>query len=85
MASDLAVLIGERLGIDFEADPRPYLAATVWIAAFGWFRHRIVSTHQRMKKRNTAGAVNDIVKFVQATGPFLMSPPPSTGARKKKS
>jgi AcrR family transcriptional regulator len=85
MAADLAVLIGERLGIDSEADPRPYLAATVWIAALGWFRHRIVSTHQRMKKRNTASAVNDIFKFVQATGPFLVSTPPSAGGRRKKS
>ena len=85
MASDLAELIGERLGIDCEADPRPYLAATVWIAALSWFRHRIVSTHQRMKKRNTASALNDIVKFVQATAPFLVSPPPSTARRRKKS
>jgi AcrR family transcriptional regulator len=85
MASDLAELIGERLGIDFESDPRPYLAATVWVAALGWFRHRIVTTHQRIKKRNSASAVNEIVKFVQATGPLLLSSPPSAAGRKKKS
>jgi hypothetical protein len=83
MAADLAQLIGERLGIDSQTDPRPYLAATVWIAAFQWFRHRKVSTHRRV--RNTARAVNDIVEIVQSTGAVFLLSPKSAAARRKKS
>ncbi|HEV7441312.1 MAG TPA: hypothetical protein VGO18_01870, partial [Steroidobacteraceae bacterium] len=65
MSAELSQLIGEHLRIDSETDPRPYLAATVWVAAFDWFRHRNVSTRKRVK--NVTTAVNDIVEFVQST------------------
>jgi AcrR family transcriptional regulator len=83
VAADLAKLIGERLRIDSQADPRPYLAATIWIAAFEWFRHRTVSTHKRVK--NAATAVNEIVEIVQSTPAVLLLSPKSAGGRKKKS
>jgi AcrR family transcriptional regulator len=47
VATDLTELIGERLGIDHQIDPRPYLSATVWLAAFEWYRRRNVSGHRR--------------------------------------
>jgi AcrR family transcriptional regulator len=83
MAADLGQLIGERLGIDSQTDPRPYLAATVWIAAFEWFRHRNVSSHQRVT--NIARAVNHIVKIAQSTGAVFLLSPKSAAGRKKKS
>jgi hypothetical protein len=83
VAADLAQLIGERLGIDSQTDPRPYLAATVWMAAFEWFRHRKVSTHRRVK--NAASAVNEIVEIVQSTGAVFLLSPRSAAGRKKKS
>jgi AcrR family transcriptional regulator len=83
VAADLAQLIGERLGIDSQTDPRPYLAATVWVAAFDWFRHRHVSTRKRVK--NVTTAVNDIVEFVQSTPAVLLLSPKSAAGRKKRS
>jgi hypothetical protein len=47
VATDLTELIGERLGIDHQNDPRPYLSATFWLAAFEWYRRRNVSVHRR--------------------------------------
>jgi AcrR family transcriptional regulator len=83
VAVELAQLIGERLRINSETDPRPYLAATVWIAAFDWFRHRTVSTHKRVK--NAATAVNDMVASVQSTPAVLLLSPKSAAGRKKRS
>jgi AcrR family transcriptional regulator len=83
VAADLAQLIGERLGIDSQTDPRPYLAATVWITAFEWFRQRNVSTHRRVN--STAKAVNDIVEIAQSAGATLLLSPRSRAGRKKKS
>jgi AcrR family transcriptional regulator len=83
VAADLAQLIGERLRIDSQADPRPYLAATVWVAAFEWFRHRNVSTQKRVK--NVARAINEIVEIAQSTGATLLLTPRSSAGRKKRS
>jgi AcrR family transcriptional regulator len=82
VAADLAQLIGERLRIDPQADPRPYLAATVWIAAFDWFRHRRVSTHKRVK--DAAGAIDDIAETVRSTPAVLLLSPKSAAGRRKK-
>ncbi|MCW2560087.1 MAG: TetR family transcriptional regulator [Mycobacterium sp.] len=79
MVVDLTQLIGERLGIDSESDPRPYLAATVWVAAFEWFRHRRVSTHRRVK--DMATAVSDIVDMVQSIGEIFLLSPDSSAER----
>jgi AcrR family transcriptional regulator len=70
---DLAQLIGERLGIDSQSDPSPYLAATVWEASFGWYRYRKVSTHRRVK--NTVTAVNEIVDIVQSVNAIFSCAP----------
>jgi AcrR family transcriptional regulator len=83
MAAELSQLIGEHLRIDSETDPRPYLAATVWVAAFDWFRHRNVSTRKRVKNATTA--VNDIVEFVQSAPAVLLLSPKSAAGRKKRS
>jgi hypothetical protein len=82
MIVDLTEVIAERLGIDSKSDPRPYIAATVWVTSFEWFRHRSVSTHRRVK--NTVTAVNKILDIIQSTDTiFLLSPSSSTGRKKK--
>jgi AcrR family transcriptional regulator len=81
MVVDLTQLIGERVGLDSQSDPRPYLAATVWEASFGWYRHRKVSTHRRVK--NTVTAVNEIVDIVQSANEIFLLRPDSSTARKK--
>jgi hypothetical protein len=81
MVVNLAQLIGERLGIDSQSDPRPYLAATIWEASFGWYRHRQVSTHRRVK--NTVTAVNEIVDIVQSANTIFLLHPDSSAPRKK--
>jgi AcrR family transcriptional regulator len=81
MVVDLAQVIGEHLGIDSQSDPRPYLAATLWTTAFGWFRHRKVATHKRLK--NTVTAVNGIVDIVQSVHAVFLLSPDSSAARKK--
>lgn len=79
---ELAQLIGERLRINSQSDPRPYLAATVWIAALEWFRHRSVSTHRPVK--NAARAINDVVDIVQSAPEALLLSPKSAARRKKR-
>jgi AcrR family transcriptional regulator len=64
LAVTVAELIGRRLGVDPSRDARPYLAATVWLAAFDWFRRHLVSTHGEV--RDAAGAVDEIVPMVEA-------------------
>jgi AcrR family transcriptional regulator len=81
MVVDLAQLIGERLGIDSQGDPRPYLAATIWEASFGWYRHRRVSTHRRVN--NTVTAVNEVVDIVQSANAIFLMHPASSAGRKK--
>jgi AcrR family transcriptional regulator len=82
VATDLAELIGERLRINTKTDPRPYLAAVVWVAAFDWFRHRKVSTHKRVK--SATSAINEIAEMAQsAPGVLLLSPKSATGRRRK--
>ncbi|MCU1683928.1 MAG: TetR family transcriptional regulator [Amycolatopsis sp.] len=78
MVVALTQLIGERLGIDSQSDPRPYLAATVWESAFGWYRHRKVSTHRRVK--STVTAVNEIVDIVQSANAIFHLRPDSSAA-----
>lgn len=34
----LTDFMSERLGVDKNKDPRPYLAAVVWVSAFDWYR-----------------------------------------------
>jgi hypothetical protein len=81
MVVDLTQLIGERLSIDSQSDPRPYLAATIWTAAFEWFRYTKVSTHQRVE--DTAAAVNEIVDMVESAGTIFLLSPASSAERTK--
>jgi hypothetical protein len=48
VALNLADLLGERFGVDPSQDARPYLAATVWLAAFDWYRRHLVSAHDQV-------------------------------------
>lgn len=70
VAIDLADLIGERTGIDPQNDPRPYLSATVWLAAFDWSRRRAVSVHVRTV--NVPESVNEIVAVIRSATPQLL-------------
>jgi AcrR family transcriptional regulator len=70
VARDLAELIGERLGIDHQNDPRPYLSATVWLAAFEWYRRRSVSVHRRPV--NARESVDELVAMIRSASPQLL-------------
>jgi hypothetical protein len=70
VATDLAELIGERLGIDHQSDPRPYLSATVWLAAFEWYRRRNVSVHRRPV--NARESVDELVAMIRSASPQLL-------------
>ena len=72
VVSDLAELIGQHLGIDELNDMRPYLAATVWIAAFDWYRRHNVSSNRRVA--DPKKAVDELAALVQAAGQFLLLP-----------
>jgi AcrR family transcriptional regulator len=67
--TDLTELIGERLGIDHRNDPRPYLSATIWLAAFEWYRRRSVSVHRRTV--NAAESLDELVAMIRSATPQL--------------
>lgn len=69
VALAVADLLGTRLGVDPTQDARPYLTATVWLAAFDWYRRHLVSTHDEVV--DAAGAVDEIVTIVESAGPFF--------------
>jgi AcrR family transcriptional regulator len=78
VALNLADLLGTRLGVDPSQDARPYLAATVWLAAFDWYRRNLVSAHDPV--RDAAAAVDEIVTMVESAGRFFeLTPKQSTG------
>jgi AcrR family transcriptional regulator len=65
-----AELIGERLGIDHQNDPRPYLLATVWLAAGEWLRRRHVSVHPRTV--NAPESVDEVVAMIRSASSQLL-------------
>jgi AcrR family transcriptional regulator len=69
VAIELAELLGKRLGVDSAEDARPYLAATVWLSAFDWYRRHLVSTHERVI--DAVRAIDQITAIVQSAGPFF--------------
>ena len=78
VALNLADLLGARLGVDPSQDARPYLAATVWLAAFDWYRRNLVSAHDEVM--DAAGAVDEIVTMVESAGRFFeFTPKQSAG------
>jgi AcrR family transcriptional regulator len=70
VAMDLSELIGERLGIDHQNDPRPYLSATFWLAAFEWYRRRNVSVHRSTV--NAPESVEELVAMIRSASPQLL-------------
>ena len=76
VVADLAELIGERLGIDHQNDPRPYLSATVWLAAFEWYRRRSVSVHRRTV--DAPETLDELVAMIQSATSQLFAGPEST-------
>jgi AcrR family transcriptional regulator len=70
VAADLAELIGERLGIDHLNDPRPYLSATFWLAAFDWYRRRSTSAHRATV--NAPESVDELVAMIRSASPRLL-------------
>jgi AcrR family transcriptional regulator len=75
VVTDLAVLIGERLGIDHQNDPRPYLSATVWLAAFEWYRQQSVSVHRRTV--NATESLDELVAMIRSASSQLFVGPES--------
>jgi AcrR family transcriptional regulator len=78
LASDLAQLIRAHLGIDELNDMRPYLAATLWIAAFDWYRRHNVSSNRHVA--DPKKAVDELAALVQAAGHFLLLPTESSAS-----
>jgi AcrR family transcriptional regulator len=76
VVTDLAELIGERLGIDHQNDPRPYLSATVWLAAFEWYRRRSVSVHRRTV--DAPETLDELVAMIRSATSQLFVGPEST-------
>jgi AcrR family transcriptional regulator len=76
VVTDLAELIGERLGIDHQNDPRPYLSATVWLAAFEWYRRRSVSVHRRTV--DAPETLDELVAMIRSATSQLFAGPEST-------
>ncbi|MCW2650221.1 MAG: TetR family transcriptional regulator [Mycobacterium sp.] len=76
VVADLAELIGERLGIDHQNDPRPYLSATVWLAAFEWYRRRSVSVHRRTV--DAPETLDELVAMIRSATSQLFVGPEST-------
>jgi AcrR family transcriptional regulator len=70
VVTDLTELIGQRLGIDHHIDPRPYLSATIWLAAFEWYRRRNVSVHRRTG--NALESLDELVAMVRFASPQLL-------------
>jgi AcrR family transcriptional regulator len=76
VVTDLTELIGERLGIDHQNDPRPYLSATVWLAAFEWYRRRSVSVHRRTV--DAPETLDELVAMIRSATSQLFVGPEST-------
>jgi AcrR family transcriptional regulator len=76
VVTELAELIGERLGIDHQYDPRPYLSATVWLAAFEWYRRRSVSVHRRTV--DAPETLDELVAMIRSATSQLFAGPEST-------
>jgi AcrR family transcriptional regulator len=76
VVADLAELIGERLGIDHQNDPRPYLSATVWLAALEWYRRRRVSVHRRTV--DAPETLDELVAMIRSATSQLFAGPEST-------
>jgi AcrR family transcriptional regulator len=78
LAIELAELLGKRVGVDPAEDARPYLAATVWVSAFDWYRRHLVSTDDRVI--DAALAVDEIKAIVESAGPFFEATTPASMA-----
>ena len=76
LVTDLTELIGERLGIDHRNDPRPYLSATFWLAAFEWYRRRNVSDHRATI--NAPESVDELVAMIRSASSHLLLSTEST-------
>jgi AcrR family transcriptional regulator len=68
LARELAEAIAERVGLDAAKDLRPYLAATMWVAGFEWYRRLAVSTGKRPKSAQRA--VEEIVELLRPSWPL---------------
>jgi len=74
VASELAKLLGELLCVDPREDARPYLSATMWLAALDWRRRR--NTLSRHRPGNVAESVDDLVAAIRSAIPQVI---PGTG------
>jgi AcrR family transcriptional regulator len=74
VASELAELLGELLCVDPREDARPYLSATMWLAALDWHRRRNTLSHYR--PGNVPESIDDLVATIQSAIPQVI---PGTG------
>lgn len=72
VASDLAQLIAEHLGVDEANDMRPYLTATLWVAGLDWYRRHQTSLNYRVVDRMKV--VDDLTTHIQTAAQFLLLP-----------
>jgi AcrR family transcriptional regulator len=62
----LAEILAARLGVDPAKDPRPYLVASTWIAAFEWYR-----TSARAQRAKAPSAAKALGEIKEIAGPAL--------------
>lgn len=73
MVDELTAAVAARLGADPVIDPAPYLAATVWAAAFDFYRRRMVATATTADPAETPLTVllDDVLDILRPIWPHL--------------
>jgi AcrR family transcriptional regulator len=82
LVRELAEAIGERLAIDPSQDPRPYLAASTWIAGFEWYRRNSILTGRR--PTSAPRAITEIVTLLRPNWHVLNDLMPVAATAKTK-
>jgi hypothetical protein len=70
----LTVGIAQRFSVDPVDDPRPYLAATMWIAAFDWYRRRSVA--HEVVATGIDAVLDDLTAAVTSVHSVFVTPTP---------
>lgn len=69
LVKSIATGVSRQLGVDHEADPVPYLVATLWVSGFDWLRQRAVATNATMADADRA--VDAVVQAIERTAKEL--------------
>jgi AcrR family transcriptional regulator len=65
----LAQAISERVDLSITKDHRPYVAATMWVASFEWYRKSVIESGKRPPSAERA--VAEIVELLRPSWPQL--------------